>query len=49
MSKKTLHAGVIQTVAHVNRGQQEANTIYRSGSPASGYSYTQDGKPVSEE
>ncbi|QCT04381.1 integrase catalytic subunit [Paenibacillus algicola] len=35
--------------AHVNRIQQEAKSIHRVGRPAPGYSYTQDGKPVSDE
>lgn len=35
--------------AHVNRMRQEPNRIHRSGRPAPGYSYTQDGKPISDE
>lgn len=34
---------------HVNRRQQEPNTVHRRGRPAPGYSCTQDGKPVSDE
>lgn len=35
--------------SHVNNRQQEAETIHRSGRPAPGYSYTQDGKPICDE
>lgn len=35
--------------AHVNKSKQESKTIHRSGRPALGYSYTKDGKPVSDE
>lgn len=35
--------------AHVKKRQQAAETIHRSGRPAPGYSYTQDGKPISDE
>jgi hypothetical protein len=35
--------------AHVNRQQQDQETIHRSGRPAPGISYTQDGKPISDE
>jgi putative transposase len=35
--------------AHVNRGHQVQETIHRVGRPAPGLSYTQDGKPVSDE
>ncbi|MFW5437853.1 hypothetical protein [Paenibacillus apiarius] len=36
-------------VVYVNRGQQVQETIHRAGRPAPGLSYTQDGKPVSDE
>lgn len=35
--------------AHISRDQQEAKTIHRVGRPAPGYSYTQEGEPVSDE
>jgi hypothetical protein len=35
--------------AHVNRPQQTQETIHRAGRPAPGLSYTQDGKPTSDE
>ena len=35
--------------AHVNKSKQEPNTIHRSGRPAPGYSYTKDGKRISDE
>lgn len=35
--------------AHVNNSKQEPNIIHRSGRPAPGYSYTKDGKRISDE
>ncbi|MBD2845541.1 transposase [Paenibacillus sp. IB182496] len=35
--------------AHVNRQQQEQETLHRAGRPAPGLSYTQDGKAISDE
>ncbi|WP_053781519.1 hypothetical protein [Paenibacillus xylanivorans] len=36
--------------AHVNRNkQQPQETVHRVGRPASGLSYTQEGKPISDE
>lgn len=35
--------------AHVNKPEDRQETIHRIGRPAPGFSYTQDGKPVSDE